>query len=153
MMRSKLIALSAALLLALGLSACGEKEEPSSAELSADAPTTTTTTAPTQNFNIVGTWQGQLRQQGMKPFTVKARITGLSNGDRNFVGYTGIDCAGRWYYEGQGTAFRFREVINRGKSEKCKGAGQVTLSPIGDRLLYEFVGGGVESRGKLHRVK
>jgi hypothetical protein len=149
------LALLAAMVLAVALSACGEKEEPSSAELAASAPTTTdaTTATATEDFDIVGIWQGQLRQQGLKPFTVRARITGLRNSDRNFVGYSGIDCAGRWYYEGRGAAFRFREVINRGKGGKFKGVGQVTLTPVGERLLYEFTGGGVESRGKLHRVR
>jgi hypothetical protein len=71
------------------------------------------------------------------------------------VHYTDIDCGGNWTYLGRdGSAYRFREVIDRGAGGECKGAGVVTLTPVADdRLAYVFRGGGIESRGPLSRVK
>jgi hypothetical protein len=90
----------------------------------------------------------------MKPFRVSATIRSLENERRNPVSYTGIDCGGNWTFEGlQGDTYRFREVIDRGAGGTCKGAGTVSLTPTpDDRLEYEFVGGGVESRGILSRA-
>jgi hypothetical protein len=55
----------------------------------------------------------------------------------------------------------FTEKIKEGSGGACKGTGTVTLSPIQrhspngpayTRLNYLFAGGGVTSRGLLHRV-
>jgi hypothetical protein len=142
-----LIALLAALA-ALALAACGEKEEPSAREL-ADA---TEEEQAEEEFEIAGDWRGQLQQQGLDPFVVTAKITGAEG--PNTVHYTGIDCSGDWTYEGRtGDSYSFNERIDRGKSDKCKGSGTVTLSvESADELGYEFRGGGVESRGTLERV-
>lgn len=79
-------------------------------------------------------------------------IGSLSNNAANRVHYSGIDCGGHWTYLGtSGGTVRFREVIDSGKSAKCKGVGQVTLSREGARLRYRFSGGDVVSRGRLSR--
>ena len=130
---------------AMALSACGEKEEPSAAEL-----TQTSASEQTANeFAIDGDWRGQLRQKGLKPFTVRAQITGPDG--PNTVHYTGIDCSGKWTYEGRiGDEYSFNERIDRGKGGKCKGAGTVALTAVGPaKLDYVFRGGGVESKGTL----
>jgi hypothetical protein len=131
----------------LGLAACGEKEEP---DVNASEPPTPQVDS---DFDIIGTWEGTLRQKGMKPFQVTATIRSLDNELRNPVRYTGIDCGGNWTFEGlEGETFRFREVIDRGAGGTCKGAGTVTLTPTPqDRLDYQFTGGGVESEGVLRR--
>lgn len=127
---------------------CGEKEEPSTSgpEPSAESDA--------GGFDIIGTWEGELRQRKLKPFRVSATIASLDDPRQNEVSYTGIDCGGRWTYLGMaGTAFRFREVIDQGQGGDCKGAGTVTLAPIPDgRLDYIFQGGGVSSRGVLTRT-
>jgi hypothetical protein len=135
-----LIALIAA---AAAISACGEREEP---EVS-------TVTAGTQ-FEITGSWRGELAQQGRPPFPVEARIASLERFKDNTVRYGGINCSGTWEYLGASeTAYRFRERIDRGESAKCKGTGTVTLTPLTDNsVAYEFRGGGVVSRGDLRRV-
>jgi hypothetical protein len=134
-------------LLALSLAACGEKEEPEA------APTEPTTAQAEGGFDLVGRWQGELRQKGLKPFFVTATIGSLDDPTQNTVSYTGIDCGGKWTYLGmRGESFRFREEIDRGEGGKCKGTGTVTLTPTkGGRLDYEFRGGGIVSRGVLTR--
>jgi hypothetical protein len=138
----------AAAILALAVAACGEKEEPSASELAQSS--TSTQTEP--EFAIAGDWRGQLRQTGLKPFTVAAKIAGPDG--PNTVHYTGIDCSGTWTYEGQsGGEYVFHERIDRGQGEKCKGKGTVSLTAAGaNELQYVFQGGGVESRGTLTPV-
>jgi hypothetical protein len=105
-----------------------------------------------EGFDIAGSWQGELQQKGMRPFVVTATIHAPRSRAHNTVHYTGIDCGGRWTYLGrEDAAYRFREVITRGKSATCKGVGTVTLTPAEDRLRYEFRGGGIVSRGVLSR--
>lgn len=137
-----------AALLALAVAGCGEKEEPSATELDASSAEEKLET----ELPIAGAWKGELHQKGLKPFTVTARIAGAEGPNR--VHYSGIDCSGRWTYEGQvGDEYSFHEAIDRGKGGKCKGAGTVTLRRVAaDRLDYEFRGGGIESRGVLHQV-
>jgi hypothetical protein len=141
----------------LGLAACGEKDEP---DLSASEATVPQADS---GFDIIGTWKGTLRQKGLKPFRVTAVIRSLENDRRNAVSYTGIDCAGSWTFEGRYAnssvpdeiteTYAFREVIDRGEGERCKGTGTVSLTPTqGGRLEYRFRGGGIESRGVLTRV-
>ena len=128
-------------LLALAGVGCGEKEEP---ELTGTAE---------PEFEITGEWRGRLTQKGLKPFTVTATIVSLERSKQNVVRYTGIDCAGTWDYLGATeTAYRFREVIDRGAGKKCKGAGTVALTPLtDDRVDYVFRGGKITSRGVLAR--
>lgn len=130
---------------------CGEKDEPDAGEIAQQAEASVVEETTPSELDIAGTWSGTLRQQGLRPFKVRARIRA---GDReSLVSYTGIDCAGTWTPEGRyNDALIFTERIDRGKGGKCKGIGTVTLTPVGDRLLYEFEGGGVASRGRLHRV-
>jgi hypothetical protein len=138
-------------ILALGLAGCGEKEEPSAADLDEEAALQAEDElAP--DFPIAGDWKGELSQKGLKPFTVTAEIAGPDG--PNTVHYSGIDCSGRWTFEGEvGGDYTFNERIQRGQGGKCKGAGTVTLSPDADDTLgYEFRGGGVESRGTLERT-
>jgi hypothetical protein len=139
-----LAALAAAL---LALAGCGEKEEPVLSELPPPPD-------PAQEFEILGEWKGQLRQKGLKPFGVEARIASLEQSKRNVVRYGGeIACSGTWEFLGKRqTAFRFREVIDSGRGGKCKGTGTVTLTPFdADGVDYEFRGGGIESAGTLSR--
>lgn len=138
-------------ILVLGLAGCGEKSEPSASELNEEAALQSEDElAP--DFPIAGDWEGVLRQEGLKPFTVTAEIAGPDG--PNTVRYSGIGCSGRWTFEGQaGGDYTFNERIQRGQGGKCKGAGTVTLRPeAGDTLGYEFRGGGVESRGTLTRI-
>jgi hypothetical protein len=149
------LAAVAALCACLGLAACGEREEPE---------ITPTTTEP--QFQITGRWHGELRQAGMKPFTVQARIASLERFKDNTVHYTQapqqrrgsatprIDCSGTWEYLGSSeTAYRFAEVIDSGRGAKCKRTGTVSLTPLAeDRVGYEFRGRGVVSHGELERV-
>jgi hypothetical protein len=139
---------AATALLAVVVAGCGEKEEPSAAELDASSAEEELTA----DLPIAGRWKGELRQKGLKPFTVTAQITGPDGPNR--VHYSGIDCSGTWTYEGRyNDRFIFQEVIDRGKGRKCKGAGTVTVTiAVDDRLDYEFRGGGIVSRGVLHRV-
>jgi hypothetical protein len=132
---------------ALALPACGEKDEP---EVTGPDPVAQQPTG----FDIVGTWEGRLRQKGLKPFRVTATIRSLENERRNSVHYTGIDCGGTWTFEGlEAETYRFREVIDRGAGGTCKGVGTVSLTPTPtERLAYRFAGGGVESRGVLSRA-
>jgi hypothetical protein len=140
MRRAALLALPLALL-AIGLGACGEREEP---EIAATAEA---------QFQIEGEWEGRLTQRGLKPFTVRATIASLERSKQNVVHYSEINCSGNWDYLGAtATAYRFREVIDRGEGGECEGVGTVVLTPLtDDRLDYVFTGGGVTSRGVLAR--
>ena len=139
----RFVVLVTVLATAVAISACGEREEPE---------ITPTTTA--AQFEITGSWRGQLEQQGMKPFPVEATIASLERFKDNTVSYSGIDCSGTWEYLGATTTtYRFHEVISSGRSAKCKGQGTVSLSPLTqDSVAYEFRGGGVASEGDLQRV-
>lgn len=105
------------------------------------------------DFEIKGAWKGELIQKGLDPFTVTSTIRNLDDPAANTVHYTGIDCGGNWTFLGRdGMAYRFREVIDRGAGEVCKGVGVVTLTPeTEDTVAYEFRGGGIESWGILRR--
>ena len=109
---------------------------------------------------IAGGWSGELRQQGLAPFGMAVDIGGDGTGR---VAYTGLKCGGGWTLDGSQPSSppylhqKIREV--RGA---CKGTGTVTLSPIQrhapngpayTRINYLFAGGGVTSRGLLHRVR
>jgi hypothetical protein len=112
-------------------------------------------TAAGGNGVLAGDWSGRLHQGGLAPFRVRATIASPTGSSGNEVHYTGIDCSGRWIYLGaSGSAHRFREVIDRGKGGKCKGVGVVTLTTGSSpgEIGYEFRGGGVVSRGILHRT-
>ena len=146
--------LSAALLVLLAIAAagCGGSSDSST---SSAASSTSSAAAPRAGSDayILGPWHGELHQKGMPAFAVSAHIRSLKDPRRNTVAYTQIRCGGNWTYRGfaQG-AYRFLEVIDRGVGGSCKGAGQVTLVPQGrDAARYEFRGGGVISRGTLHR--
>ena len=146
--RPFLLAALAAALLVLPLAGCGEKEEPVLSELPPPPD-------PAQEFEILGDWEGQLRQTGVKPFGIRVTIASLEQPKRNVVRYGGeIACSGTWEFLGKHqTAFRFREVIDSGGGGKCKGTGTVTLTPFdADGLDYEFRGGGIESAGTLKRA-
>ena len=129
------------LVLGVAVGACGEREEP------------VITTADQPQFEITGTWSGELRQKGRKPFEVEASIVSLERSKQNTVRYSGIDCSGSWDFLGAtSTAYRFREVIDRGKSKSCKGKGTVELTPLTQNSVdYVFRGGGVTSAGRLDR--
>jgi hypothetical protein len=144
----RLASLIAAVATAAALAACGEKEEPSAAELA----TTSASQQTEDEFAIEGDWRGELRQKGLKPFVVAAEINGPDG--PNSVRYTGIGCSGKWTYEGRiGNEYSFHERIDRGKGGDCKGSGTVTLTAVGPAELdYEFRGGGIESQGKLEPV-
>ncbi len=133
---------AAALLAALALGACGEREEPE-----------ITTANAAGQFEITGEWEGRLTQQGLKPFTVRATIDSLERSKQNTVRYSGIDCSGSWDFLGaDATAYRFRETIDSGAGGQCKGTGTVELVPLDDDTLeYSFSGAGVSSEGVLRR--
>jgi hypothetical protein len=140
---TRVLTTTAALAACLALTACGERSEP---EIGS--------TTQQGQFEITGRWHGELTQKGMKPFPVQARIASLERFDDNAVHYGGLDCSGTWEYLGASeTAYRFRERIDSGQSDACKGSGIVTLTPASDDSVdYEFRGGGVVSRGTLDRV-
>jgi hypothetical protein len=111
---------------------------------------------------IAGGWTATLHQQGLAPFKVGVDI---SADGRGRVAYTGIECGGEWTLHGVEQSmpprYLFTEEINQGAGGTCKGTGAVTLAPIQrhspnepayTRLNYSFTGGGVTSRGLLHRV-
>jgi hypothetical protein len=106
---------------------------------------------------IAGDWTGRLHQEGLAPFRIAVRIDPSGVGQ---VAYTGIDCAGGWEPRGlmgsQSHFYDFTERINRGAGGKCKGIGRVNTyldATTGEeRLHYRFSGGGVTSRGTLHRT-
>jgi hypothetical protein len=111
---------------------------------------------------IAGRWTGELHQQGLKPFEIAVDIGSDGNGE---VAYTGIECGGDWTLDSVRPTtppqYRFTEEIIEGAGGSCKGTGTVSLSPIQghapnqpaySRLNYSFAGGGVTSRGLLHRT-
>jgi hypothetical protein len=131
---------------ALILAACGGSSGSSS------TPPSTTASPPSAAGFVIGSWHGELHQQGMPPFRVSVTVASLSNSASNPVHYTGLNCSGHWTYLGTtAETARFREVIASGKSAKCKGVGEVTLTRTGTRLRYRFTGGGVVSLGVLSR--
>ncbi len=156
MIRNGLLpALAAAALMVLPLAGCGEKDEP---DLGSAATTTssTATTAAEPAAEVAGDWTGQLTQKGLKPFQVGVRIDPSGSGQ---VAYTGINCGGTWglgpVRAAEGSAvprYFFRETIKTGAGGDCKGKGSVTITPADGSLTYEFVGGGVESRGTLAKT-
>lgn len=149
-------ALACAVALAAGATACGEKDEP---DLSQLPPVPQPQAAdPPQRLPraVVGRWQGTLRQQGLKPFSIRVEIASATDRKQNVVRYGGeIDCSGTWSYLGvESPQVRFRERIGRGGGGDCKSEGTVSLRPLPgepERLGYEFRGRGVESRGALRR--
>jgi hypothetical protein len=106
---------------------------------------------------VAGDWTGQLHQEGLDPFRIAVQIDPSGVGR---VAYTGINCAGTWEPRGlmgrQSHFFNFNERISSGEGGRCKGTGRVdtTLddSTGTERLHYSFTGGGVASRGVLHRT-
>jgi len=111
---------------------------------------------------ISGNWKGRLHQEGQKPFQIAVDIGADSTAQ---VAYSGIKCGGEWSLEGVETSipplYIFREQINTGAGGACKGTGRVSVVPIQEqkpnepaynRLHYLFAGGGVTSRGLLHRT-
>jgi hypothetical protein len=111
---------------------------------------------------ISGRWTGELHQEGLKPFEIAVDIGSDGNAE---VAYTGIECGGEWTLDEVQPSvpprYRFTEEITEGAGGNCKGTGTVSLSPIQghapnqpayNRLNYSFTGGGVTSRGLLHRT-
>jgi hypothetical protein len=111
---------------------------------------------------IAGGWTGELRQSGLASFAIAVDITADGRGR---VAYTDIDCGGEWTLDDVQTSlppdYLFTEEIKEGAGGTCKGTGTVSLSPIQrnspngpayTRLNYRFTGGGVTSRGLLHRI-
>ena len=136
------LALAAALLAA----GCGDDDDGNGGEAADEAGVEA-------EYDITGSWSGELRQKGLDDFRVDATIGSLDDPSANTVRYTGIDCGGNWTYLGRaGSAFRFREVIDRGAGGDCRGKGTVTLTPFSaDGVDYTFRGGGVDSAGVLKR--
>jgi hypothetical protein len=140
---------TAAVLAAAILTGCGEKEE----ELVESTPRTTENDV---LADVVGTWEGELRQKGLEPFEVRASIRSPRDRRVSTVSYTGIDCSGTWTVERvRDMTVYFLESIDRGEGGDCKGVGtvEITPQPGEERLDYRFRGGGVESEGTLHRVE
>jgi hypothetical protein len=111
---------------------------------------------------IAGGWTGKLQQSGLAPFEIAVDIASDGKGQ---VAYTGIECGGEWTLDGVQPStpprYLFTEEIKEGAGATCKGSGTVSLSPIQrhapnrpayTRLNYQFTGGGVTSRGLLHRI-
>ncbi len=157
------IALVLAGALLAGVWGCGKKEEPDLAGLPqaqqplplGDALALISEQDGAAALPIAGTWRGELRQAGTRPFPIRVTIESLTDATRNRVRYGGaIDCSGTWRFTGgRGAEARFIEVIGSGDGGRCKGRGLVTLtSAPGGRLGYRFQGGGVSSRGTLRRA-
>lgn len=111
---------------------------------------------------IAGRWTGKLHQKGLAPFQIAVDIGADGTGR---VAYTDIACGGDWTLDQvqpfTPPQYLFAEEIKEGSGGTCKGTGRVSLSPIQshspnspayNRLNYEFTGGGVTSRGLLHRT-
>jgi hypothetical protein len=145
-----------ALLLAIGallIAGCGDGDADTGTSLS---------NAEGITRQIAGGWIGELHQKGLAPFQIAVDIAADGKGR---VAYTGIECGGDWTLHDVLTSmpprYLFTEEITDGAGGNCKGTGTVTLSPIQrhspnepayTRLNYQFTGGGVTSRGLLHRV-
>jgi hypothetical protein len=111
---------------------------------------------------ISGRWTGDLHQQGLKPFQIGVDIGADSTAK---VAYTGIECGGDWTLDKAEAStpprYLFTEEIDEGVGGDCKGKGTVSLVPIQlqepngpayNEMNYTFTGGGVNSRGVLHRT-
>jgi hypothetical protein len=111
---------------------------------------------------IAGDWTAQLEQRNLKPFQIAVRIEPNGTGR---VAYTGIECGGDWDLGGVQESlpphYLFAEDIREGAGGACKGSGDVTITPrlrkphpqaAYTELDYSFTGGGVTSRGVLHRT-
>jgi hypothetical protein len=111
---------------------------------------------------ISGRWTGDLHQEGLKPFKIGVDIGADSTAK---VAYTGIQCGGDWALDraeaSQPPRYVFTETIHDGAGGSCKGTGTVSLIPIQGnapnepaykRMNYSFTGGGVTSRGVIHRT-
>jgi hypothetical protein len=111
---------------------------------------------------IAGRWTGTLHQKQLPAFEIAADIS--SDGAAE-VAYTGIECGGEWSLDGVQASlpprYDFTEEIKAGAGGTCKGTGTVSLLPIQhnspnepaySRMHYRFTGGGVTSRGLLHRT-
>jgi hypothetical protein len=113
-----------------------------------------TTKAP---VGVAGDWTGTLRQKGIAPFQIAARLDAVGSGR---VAYTGIECGGSWTphvaLDSNPPYLEIKERINEGAGGECKGWGTVSLHPSSalsaSPMQYEFVGGGVSSHGLLHRT-
>ena len=129
-----------------------------------DGGSSTDVTAPGEGITrqISGRWTGKLHQKGVKPFVIAVDIGAAGSGE---VAYTGIECGGHWTLDWVEASapprYFFKEEITEGAGGSCKGTGEVSLAPIQDnepnepayvRLNYQFTGGGVISRGLLHRT-
>jgi hypothetical protein len=128
---------------------CGEKDE-------TVVESTPRTTENDVLADITGSWEGTLRQKGLKPFEASASIRSPEDVRASTVHYTGIDCSGTWTVERvRETTVYFLETIDRGQGGECKGTGtvEITPQPGEERLDYVFRGGGVESEGVLRRVE
>jgi hypothetical protein len=107
---------------------------------------------------ISGPWTGKLAQSGLAPFQIAVLIGPDGTGR---VAYTGIECGGRWTLKrtlasSPPAGYTFRETITQGVGGECKGIGEVGIGPHppGDpeTLGYAFTGGGVSSKGTLHKT-
>jgi hypothetical protein len=111
---------------------------------------------------ISGNWTGTLHQKGVPPFQVAVDIGADSTAQ---VAYSGIKCGGDWTIDRVQTSipprYIFTERIKAGAGGSCKGTGSVALLPVQahspnepaySRMHYSFTGGGVSSRGLLHRT-
>jgi hypothetical protein len=111
---------------------------------------------------IAGRWTGTLHQEKLAPFEIAVDISSDGAGE---VAYSGIRCGGEWSLDGVESSlpprYIFTEEINSGAGGICKGRGTVSLIPIQgnspnepaySRMNYRFTGGGVTSRGLLHRT-
>ena len=154
-MPAKPIPAVALAVLAIAAAGCGEKQEPDLSQVPPPPQPPAPNPPPGLPAAVKGLWAGTLSQKGVKPFPIRVRIVSAAEPKRNVVHYGGqIDCSGRWAYAGaSGPTVRFRETIDRGSGGRCKGSGEVGVTP-GSRgmLRYEFRGGGVHSTGVLrHR--
>jgi hypothetical protein len=131
-----------AILLSGAIAACGDSDDDAAPDARSGP----------SDFEITGSWKGQPQREGLAPFEVTATIRDLDAPSENTVRYDGsIECRGNWAYLGrEGTAYRFREMIDRGAATSCEPAGIVKLTPFDlDAVDYEFRGGGVASFGVL----
>jgi hypothetical protein len=143
------VLVAAAVLAAALISGCSEKEE-------TIVESTPRTTENDVLADIVGLWEGELRQKGLPPFQVRASIRSPRDRRVTRVEYSGIDCSGTWTVERvRDMTVYFLESIDRGEGGDCKGVGtvEITPQPGEERLDYLFRGGGVKSEGTLHRVE
>jgi hypothetical protein len=107
---------------------------------------------------IAGDWIGTLKQKGLAPFRIAVQIEPSGSGR---VAYTGIECGGTWTMQPEilgsdPPQYGFDEQIEEGVGGNCKGSGDVSIQPDAiapsEVLDYAFTGGGVTSRGFLHKT-